>query len=88
MKSVAAILLIGGTIGAISNILLFRAVTIAPNPGLPVAIVNATSIGVFLAAGLLSKLAPNYFNSEKIDAWSLFGIILTIVGTSIIAIRK
>ncbi|MBI2552084.1 hypothetical protein HYW17_02175 [Candidatus Uhrbacteria bacterium] len=87
-KLVLAILLIGLTIGAIANILLFRAVAGAPNPGLPVAIANVASVGVFLVAALLSRWAPNYFNSVKTDGWSFLGVVLAIIGASLIAIRR
>ena len=87
-KLVGAILFIGFTIGAIANILLFRAVAGAPNPGLPVAITGAASVGVFIVAALLSRCAPGYFDSVKTDGWSLLGVILTIAGTSLIAIRR
>lgn len=87
-KIVGAILLIGLTIGAIPNILIFRAIVSSPNPGLPVAIANVASIGVFLAASLLSRWAPGYFNSVKTDGWSFLGVVLTVIGASIIAIRR
>lgn len=87
-KMAGAILLLGLTIGAAANILIFRAVASAPNPGLALSITNATSIGVFLAAIALSRLAPNYFNSAKFDPWTFLGVILTVVGISIVAIRR
>jgi hypothetical protein len=88
LKLVGAILLIGLTIGAIANILLFHAVAGAPNPGLPVAIANAASVGVFILAALLSRFVSGYFNSVKVDGWALLGVVLTVVGTSLIAIRR
>ena len=88
LKMVAVMMLIGMTIGATANILLFRAVSAAPNPGLAVAIGNTASVGVFLAALLLSRYAPNYFNEVKFDAQALVGIILTVVGAALIAIRR
>lgn len=83
-----AILLIGLTIGAAANILLFRAVAAAPNPGLPVAIANAASVGVFLVAALLAKSAPASFPAVKADGWSFLGVVLTVIGAAIIAIRR
>lgn len=87
-KLVVTMLLFGLTTGAVANILLFRAVLNAPNPGLPLAIVNVTSIVVFFAAVLLFQLAPKYFNSAKIDVWSFLGVALTVIGASLIAIRR
>lgn len=62
-KMVGAMLLIGLTIGAIANILLFRAVADAPNPGLPVAIANVASVGVFLVATLRNLQAKILMNA-------------------------
>lgn len=87
-KTAGVMLLIGLTIGAIANILIFRAVTSAPNPGLPVAIANVASVGVFLAAGLLSWLAPKYFGYVKTDILAFLGVVLTVIGASLIAIRR
>src|SRR4051812_14969498 len=64
-KSVGGVLLVGLTLGAIASILLFRAIGSAPNPGLPVAMSNVASVGVFLVAALLSRWAPSYFSSVK-----------------------
>lgn len=88
VKMVGVMLFIGFTIGAISNIMLFRAVASAPNPGLPVAIANVASVGVFFVAVLLARWAPTYFKAVKIDGWSLLGVLLTIAGVSIIATRR
>lgn len=87
-KIVGAILLVGLTVGGIANMFLFRAVAGAPNPGLPVALANVASIGVFLMSILLARWLPAYFNSVKFDAWSAVGVVLTIAGASIIAIRR
>jgi drug/metabolite transporter superfamily protein YnfA len=81
-------LLLGLTFGATVNILIFRAVASAPNPGLPVAIANVASVGVFLVAALLARWAPNYFDSVKTDGWSFLGVVLTVIGAALIAIRR
>ena len=85
---VVAIVLVGLVLGAGANILLFKAVAGAPNPGLPVAIANVASVGVFFVAALLSRWAPAHFNPVKVDGWSLLGLVFTIMGASIIAIRR
>lgn len=87
-RVVGMILLVGFTVGGVANILLFQAVGRAPNPGLPVAIASAASVGVFLVGALLSVWLPRYFDSVKVDAWSLIGLVLTITGVSIISIRR
>lgn len=87
-KLILIILIIGFTVGGVANVALFSAVSKAPNPGLPVAIANVASVGVFFVAALLYRYLPNYFNSVKIDIWALVGLLLTVVGTAIISIRK
>ena len=84
---VCAILLIGIP-GGIANVLLFRAVIHAPNPGLPLSILSITNVGVFLVPALLSRWLPDYFDTVKIDMWALLGVILVAVGASIIAVRQ
>ena len=85
---VCAILLIGLAIGGIANVLIFRAVVNAPNPGLPLVFLNITNVGVYLIAAPLSRWLPNYFNTVKIDMWTFLGVVLVTVGASIIAIRQ
>ena len=87
-KIVGVILFIGCVFGGIANIFIFRAVINAPNPGLPLALVNVASVGVFFAAALLARWAPNYFNEAKIDGWALLGLTFTVIGVALIAIRR
>jgi hypothetical protein len=87
-KIAVVLLLFGLTVGGLANIALFRAVSAAPNPGLPVAIANAAAIGVFIAAAMLSSLLPKYFDAVKTDLWTLVGVLFTVIGTAIIAIRR
>lgn len=84
---IAAVLLIGFTIGGIANMALFTAVTIAPNPGLPVAIANLTSLTTFVAAILLAKLLPSHFTADPLSVKALSGIVLIVIGASLIAMK-
>jgi hypothetical protein len=84
---VASAFLLGVLICGSSNILIFRAVASAPNPGLPVAIINASSILVFFASAGLAWIAPRFFDAVTIDLRSFIGVVLTIAGVAFIAIR-
>ena len=88
--TIAAIIVVifGIVIGALTNMLVFGAVNAAPNPGLPVAIVNASSILVFVFSALLAILLPKYFNLVRFDVYHLVGILLTMIGIGIIALHK
>ena len=85
---IVSMIAIGLIIGGGANLLLMRSVANAPNPGLPLAIMNMLTIGVFLTSMVLARWLPNYFEAAKCDAWSFFGIALTVVGTSIIVLRR
>jgi hypothetical protein len=85
---VCIILFIGFSIGGVANVQLFKAIGNAPNPGIPVAIANTASIGVFIFSALLAMLLPRYFNAPQMDFWTFVGVILTIIGVSIIALRR
>lgn len=82
------IVLIGMTAGATANIMIFRAVAAASNPGLPLAVTNTSSVGMFLASVLLARLAPTHFPAVKNDPWSFVGVCLAVLGVSIVAIRR
>lgn len=85
-KILSIITLIGILLGGVGNILLFRSFAIAPNPGLVAAIAGSSSVGIYFLASLLAKLFPLYFNIVKVDIWSFIGLILTILGVSIISL--
>ena len=85
---VSVILLIGLAIGGVANVLIFRAVADAPNPGLPLVLLNITNVGVYLIAAPLSRWLPSYFSAVKIDMYTFFGVILVTIGASMIAMRQ
>ncbi len=82
-----AILFVGLTIGGVANLSLFSAVAAAPNPGLPVAIANLTSLTTFLAAFALAKVAPEYFSADPLSPRVLIGIICIVIGAALIAVK-
>ena len=84
---ILAIMGIGLTLGAGANMLIFRAVAEAPNPGLPLAIMSTANVGVFLLAVVLSRTWPEHFASVEVDWWKLFGVLLAELGVAIIVLR-
>lgn len=85
---VGAIMLVGVVFGAGANILLFKAIPLAPNPGLPVAISGSASLGVFLVSILLGVFFPKYFAHTDFTAPSFFGILFIIAGVALIAFKQ
>ncbi|MBI2217664.1 MAG: hypothetical protein HYU51_10235 [Candidatus Rokubacteria bacterium] len=79
-------LAVGVTFGAVANSSLFRAVAVAPNPGLPpVFLYSAASLAVFLASAALAHRLPRYFSAVSRDLDQLLGILLVMVGLFLIA---
>lgn len=86
--SLIAMAIAGTFFGALMNVLFFQATTIAPNPALPAAIVNTSSIMVLLLVPVLAIVLPKYFVGVSFDAYHLAGIALTIIGVGLIAFRQ
>ena len=57
------------------------------NPGLPVALSNLASVGVYITAAMLARWMPSYFDQVKTDPWTFVGVIMIVVGASIISLR-
>ncbi|MCZ7564149.1 MAG: hypothetical protein M5U08_10465 [Burkholderiales bacterium] len=83
--AVVGILAIGLTIGAAANGLLFQAVTLAPNPGLPPVIYATSSVFVFLLSALLASALPALFNPVSTDLGRLAGLALVLAGLYLLA---
>lgn len=81
------IVLLGLTLGAAVNILIFRAVATAPNPGLPVAIHSASSVVLFLATFVLAFFLPKYVTAGTFSWKELCGIFLTMTGVALISLK-
>lgn len=82
------VLVLGMVFGVASNIYFIQAIATAPNPGLPVSIVNTASVIAFIFAPALGALLPKYFDQVKFDVYHFTGIILTVVGISLIALKR
>lgn len=81
------IVALGLTFGVAANMMLFAATSIAPNPGLPSAIAGFASVLVlFLSVGL-HWLLPHYFNNVHVDIYHLLGMILAVIGVTLICKR-
>lgn len=85
-KIIGSILLIGIVLGGVGNMLLFRSIAIAPNPGLATAIAGSASIGIYFLAWILAKWFPAYFNPTIISTQSFIGLFFTVLGITIIAL--
>ncbi len=85
---VIGMLLIGLTLGAAANALLFSAVSVAPNPGLPIAISGTASVCVFLVSVVLGSFLPKYFSEVRFDWQAFVGVLLVVSGIALIAVRK
>ena len=85
---VAGMIFVGLTLGSVSNILAFRSVASAPNPGMALAIIQTANVGVLFAAVYLGRAVPSYFDAEKIDWVSILGTVLVTVGVMLIVARR
>ncbi len=85
---IASTILGGLTFGAISNIWIFHAVSAAPNPGLPLALLGITNVLVFVGAAVLGRILPKYFEQAAFDYHHLLGVLLVAAGTALIAIKR
>lgn len=86
--AVIGVLLVGATIGAGANLLLFTSLSEAPNPGVPIAIANAASLLVFLISAGLAVVVPRYFPPVKLDLFHFIGITLTLAGVTMLVIKR
>ncbi len=82
-----AIALLGGTFGLVANLLLFQAIPLAPNPALPVAIANTSSLFVFVFSAALALLLPRYFDPAALDLRSFAGLLAALAALYLITWR-
>ena len=81
-------LLLGLTLGATLNILFFNGLSQAPNQGLAVAVLNFAPVVIFLATLGLARALPTLFQSGSVHWWQVLGLLLSIIGVTLIAIKK
>lgn len=83
-----AVMFIAGIfLGGLMNIMLFQAIVEAPNPGLPITIVNGTSVLVFLAMPVLAYVLPKFFIPSPINLYHFLGIMLVVAGVALISLK-
>lgn len=82
---IASIVTIGLVFGAIANGLLFQAMGLAPNPGLPPVVYATSSIVVFALSIALATTFPGFFKPVTADLSRLAGIVLVIAGLYLLA---
>lgn len=88
--AVISVILVGMTLGTVANLLLFTAITTAPNPSFPSVIANGGGGAlVFVFAVILGEIAPRYFGKSDIN-WmpTVIGLTLVISGTWVLAYSK
>lgn len=86
MFSLKPILIVGGigiTLGALANILLFKAFGDAPNPGIPMAIVACNSVIAVIFTKFLSEMMPGYFSHLSFSWPELLGALLVVSGITV-----
>ena len=86
--SLIMIAMMGLVFGTSTNILLYQAIAEAPNPGLPMACFNTSSLIAFIIAPLLAFALPRYFDRTIFNMYHFTGILLTIVGVCLIALKR
>ncbi len=67
--------------------MLFVAVAQAPNPALPVAIANITTLTTYVAAFYLAVHLPKYFKAVEMNAQTFLGAALIIAGAALVSIK-
>jgi hypothetical protein len=80
-----AIIAIGMIFGAMANGLLFQAVGLAPNPGLPPVVYATSSVIVFVLSALLATSFPALFRPVSADFSRLIGVVLVLGGLYLLA---
>ncbi len=80
-------LVLGMTCGVVLNVCFYKALAIAPNPGLPPAIVNGSSAVTFFIVVPLAAMAPKFFQQAQISWKHALGLVLVLVGTSLFSFK-
>jgi drug/metabolite transporter (DMT)-like permease len=84
----AGLLLTSIALGAAVQILLFQSMSEAPNPGIPLTIVNLSAVIICVVTPWLYKLAPQVFAKAELDSQKLLGIVLALAGVALIVTKK
>lgn len=84
-RAILVMVLIGLSFGVVSNSLYGQAVQEAPNPGLALAMINASVAVAYLAAPVMHAISSTTFPKASISWTGSTGVILVIVGMILVA---
>lgn len=85
---IAIVILAGLTFGTVMNTFYGQAVQSAPNPALAMAVINSSTLLLYVLAPFLHKLMPKVFATASFNSTGLVGVVLTLVGVILIAKSK
>jgi hypothetical protein len=85
---IAIVVFAGLTFGTIMNTFYGQAVQSAPNPALAMAVINSSTLFLYILAPVLHKLMPKVFAAASINTVGLVGVVLTLVGLILITKSK
>lgn len=85
LPQLSAIIAIGVAFGALANGLLFQAIGLAPNPGLPPVVYATSSMIVFVLSVALASSFPELFRPATAELSRIAGIVLVLAGLYLLA---
>lgn len=86
--ALTALVLMGALLGAMGNILFFNALTEAPNPSLPAAMINLAPGLVLVFSVMLAQWLPQFFVASKLGWHHICGLTLAVVGIVLMSIQR
>lgn len=87
-KYIILVLLLGTTLGLITNTFYGSALSESPNPAFVVCIVNGAVLITYISAPLLHKTSPKTFPESNFSIQGLIGILFVLLGVILISKQK